>query len=123
MIESGRSRSKSSSCATGLKTKSKWWHQRLSCAILVLTISTRVDEDDIEDQCTALRKKLEAQQSSSSGPNAKGLKTHQVHELAEAKIRESERFRSALGISKNYEEGSHWKRQEEKMKAGSGEKD
>lgn len=41
---------------------------------------------------------------------------HQVHELAEAKIKESDRFRSALGISKNYEEGSHWKKQEERLR-------
>jgi hypothetical protein len=42
---------------------------------------------------------------------------HQVHELAEAKIKQDDRFRSALGISKNYEEGSHWKKQEEKLRA------
>lgn len=42
---------------------------------------------------------------------------HQVDELAEAKIKQDDRFRSALGISKNYEEGSHWKKQEEKLKA------
>lgn len=41
---------------------------------------------------------------------------HQVHELAEAKIKQDDRFRSALGISRNYEEGSHWKRQEERLK-------
>jgi hypothetical protein len=46
----------------------------------------------------------------------RGLKMHQVHELAEAKIKESDRFRSALGISKNYEEGSHWKKQEERLR-------
>ena len=48
--------------------------------------------------------------------DGKGLKMHQVHELAEAKIKESDRFRNALGISKNYEEGSHWKKQAEKQK-------
>jgi hypothetical protein len=47
----------------------------------------------------------------------KGLKMHQVHELAEAKIKQDDRFRSALGISRDYEEGSHWKKQEEKLKA------
>jgi len=41
---------------------------------------------------------------------------HQVHELAEAKIKQDDRFRSALGISKNYEEGGHWKKQEEKKR-------
>jgi len=39
---------------------------------------------------------------------------HQVHELAEAKIKQDDRFRSALGISRNYEEGDHWKKQDEK---------
>lgn len=94
------------------------WIKRLT------SLPIRVDEDEIEDQCTALRKKLAAEQGSKGGgPNAKGLKTHQVHELAEAKIRESEKFRSTLGISKNYEEGSHWRRQEEKLKGANGESD
>lgn len=51
------------------------------------------------------------------GPAKKRLKMHQVHELAEAKIKQDDRFRNALGISKNYEEGSHWKKQEERLKA------
>ncbi|RYC55428.1 hypothetical protein CHU98_g10780 [Xylaria longipes] len=46
----------------------------------------------------------------------RGLKAHQVHELADAKIKESERLRNALKISKDYEEGSHWKRQEERLR-------
>ncbi|KAL1306499.1 hypothetical protein AAFC00_005194 [Neodothiora populina] len=77
-----------------------------------------VDDDEIDDQCTALRKKLEQEQSGrrDTGTNARGLKSHQVHELAKAKIEESEKLRRALGISKDYEEGSHWKRQEEKAR-------
>ena len=39
-----------------------------------------------------------------------------MHELAEAKIEESEKLRKALGISKDYEEGSHWKKQEDRMR-------
>lgn len=75
----------------------------------------RVDEDAIDDQCDALRKRLEAEQArKGSGPSARGLKSHQVHELAQAKIQESEKLRRALGISKDYEEGSHWRRQEER---------
>lgn len=76
-----------------------------------------MDEDDIEDQCTALRKKLSAEQAGgrNAGPK-KGLKSHQVHELAKAKIEESERLRKALGIKADYEEGSHWKRQEERAR-------
>lgn len=74
-----------------------------------------VDEDDIDDQCDALRKKLEKEQASTPGAgNARGLKQHQVHEIAKAKIEESERLRKAFGISKDYEEGSHWRKQEEK---------
>lgn len=50
------------------------------------------------------------------GPNAKRLKSHQIHDLAKAKIEESERLRMALGISADYEEGSHWRKQEERMR-------
>ncbi|KAF2744521.1 pre-mRNA-splicing factor CWC21 [Sporormia fimetaria CBS 119925] len=77
-----------------------------------------VDEDEIDDQCTALRKKLEDERKAgkSSGPNARNLKSHQVHDLAKAKIEESERLRKALGISADYEEGGHWRKQEERMR-------
>lgn len=36
--------------------------------------------------------------------------------MADAKIKESERLRSALKISKDYQEGDHWRRQEEKTR-------
>lgn len=49
-------------------------------------------------------------------PPRKGFKMHQVHELADQKIKESERLRQALKIGKDYEEGGHWKRKEERMK-------
>ena len=39
-----------------------------------------------------------------------------MHDLAKAKIEETEKLRRAFGISKDYEEGSHWKRQEERKK-------
>jgi hypothetical protein len=60
----------------------------------------RVDDDEIDDRCTVLREKLEAerQKKGTLPANAKSLKSHQVHDLAEAKIRESERLRRALGI-------------------------
>ena len=78
----------------------------------------RVDEDEIDERCATLRKKLEAEQAqSAASSNARSFKSHQVHEIAKAKIEESERLRRALGISKDYEEGSHWRKQEErKMK-------
>jgi len=82
-----------------------------------LTWDYSVDEDEIEEQTDALRKKLLAEMERGGGRrDARGLKSHQVHELAEAKIKESDRFRSALGISKDYEEGSHWRKQEEKLR-------
>ena len=52
----------------------------------------------------------------SAGPK-KQFKEHQVHEMADAKIKESERLRKALKISSDYEEGSHWKRQEERLRS------
>ncbi|ROW12632.1 hypothetical protein VMCG_00119 [Cytospora schulzeri] len=79
-----------------------------------------IDEDEIEERCDELRKKLLEDQERNSrrgGPSVpkKGLKMHQVHELADAKIKESERLRRALKISKDYEEGSHWRRQDERL--------
>lgn len=77
-----------------------------------------VDEDEIDDQCEALRRKLDQERRDGKdlGPNAKRLKSHQVHDLAKAKMEESERLRKALGISEDYEEGSHWRKQEERMR-------
>ncbi|KAI1094742.1 cwf21-domain-containing protein [Rostrohypoxylon terebratum] len=75
-------------------------------------------EEEMDKQCDELRKKLQAKMAQSgadAGPR-KQLKAHQVHELADAKIKESERLRNALKISKNYEEGSHWKRQTERLR-------
>lgn len=73
------------------------------------------EEDDIEDACMALRKKLSATTATSGGcaGGKQQFKAHQVHELARAKIEESEKLRRALGISKDYQEGAHWKRQAE----------
>ncbi|KAF1967402.1 cwf21-domain-containing protein [Bimuria novae-zelandiae CBS 107.79] len=77
-----------------------------------------VDEDEIDDRCDGLRRKLEEERKAgkSSGPDARGLKSHQVHDLAQAKIEESERLRKALGISADYEEGSTWRKQEERLR-------
>lgn len=82
----------------------------------------RVPEDEIDEKCDALRKKLLAEMESKknsrgdSSSGRKGFKSHQVHEMADAKIKESERLRNALKISRDYEEGSHWKRQEERLR-------
>lgn len=77
-----------------------------------------VDEDEIDDRCEGLRRKLDQERKDGKdmGPNAKRLKSHQVHDLAKAKMEESERLRKALGISEDYEEGSHWRKQEERMR-------
>ncbi|KAH9883587.1 cwf21-domain-containing protein [Xylariomycetidae sp. FL2044] len=77
-----------------------------------------VDEDEIDRRCDQLRKELQADRNRGQNDSApkKGLKSHHVHELADAKIKETERLRNALKISKNYEEGSHWKRQEERLR-------
>ncbi|MCJ1395776.1 RNA-splicing factor, partial [Xylographa bjoerkii] len=79
-----------------------------------------VDEDEIEAQTAALRQKLAAARDGAK-TSGRGLKAHQVHELAAAKIEESERLRKALGIREDYEEGGHWKKQEERLREGVGE--
>ena len=65
-----------------------------------------------------MRKKLTAEAEKADGPktSARGLKSHQIHELEVAKGEESERLRKALGISEDYEEGSYWKKQEERLR-------
>jgi hypothetical protein len=92
-----------------------------------ICVGCRVDEEEIESRCDELRKKLLAEMEKNQqdgrrggvGPAArKSFKMHQVHELADAKIKESERLRQALKISKDYEEGSHWRRQEDRLKKG-----
>ncbi|KAG5982727.1 RNA-splicing factor [Claviceps digitariae] len=79
-----------------------------------------IDDDEIDKRCDDLREKLTAQAESGkkgSGPR-RTFKEHQVHEMADAKIKESERLRRALKISSDYEEGSHWRRQEERLRNG-----
>lgn len=73
-----------------------------------------VDEDEVDAQCDALRKKLEQEASNKDRSKGRHLKSHQVHDLAEAKIAEDERIRKALGIRSDYEEGAYWRRQEAK---------
>lgn len=45
-----------------------------------------------------------------------------MHEQAKAKIEESEKLRRALGIREDYEEGSHWRKQEERLRNAHDEK-
>lgn len=72
-----------------------------------------LDEDAIEEKCAALRAELiaasaavgEGEGGEGEGGRRKGYKSHQVHEMAAAKIMESERLRKALGIREDYTEG------------------
>lgn len=78
-----------------------------------------LSEEEIEQRCEELREKLlkelerdEEEGTVGSGGAAggggggrKGFKSYQVHELAEAKIEESERLRKALGITEDKETG------------------
>lgn len=76
-----------------------------------------LEEDAIEARCDDLRNKLlgELKANKDAGSRSKkSFKGHQIHEMADEKIKESERLRRALKISDNYQEGSHWKRQDEK---------
>ena len=79
-----------------------------------------LDEEEIEIQTEALRRKLTEPAAVSKRDGRAGvkgqLKPHQVHELAAAKIEESEKLRKALGIREDYEEGSHWRRDEERLR-------
>jgi cwf21 domain len=79
----------------------------------------KLDEEEIDERCDKLRQELleEMDGDGRRGGSGKGgtprkgkaLKPHQVHELAEAKIKESERLRKALGI-KEGREGKAWEK-------------
>jgi len=83
-----------------------------------------LSEEEIDERCEVLRKKLLALDEAGSGSGSGGgnggaggkgrrnLKSYQVHELAEAKIEESERLRRALGIKEDGETGeiSSWEK-------------
>lgn len=74
-----------------------------------------LDDEEIEKRCEAMREKLlrEMDEETKDGERGgvagkgkgRGLKSYQVHELAEAKIEESERLRKALGIKEDRETG------------------
>ncbi|KIX10563.1 uncharacterized protein Z518_01647 [Rhinocladiella mackenziei CBS 650.93] len=87
------------------------------------------EEDKIEEECDRLREKLTADMErnkdrdrnrSGGGKrvDGKGLKSYQVHELAEAKERESERLRKALGLKPGDipEDGEHPMARQEKRR-------
>ncbi|KAG5975771.1 RNA-splicing factor [Claviceps cyperi] len=79
-----------------------------------------IDDDEIDKRCDDLREKLtaEAESGKKGAGSRRTFKEHEVHEMADAKIKESERLRRALKISSDYEEGSHWRQQEERLRDG-----
>lgn len=77
-----------------------------------------LSEEEIDERCEALRQRLVKEmeaETEGGGGSAQGkkvvpkdrrqLKSYQVHELAEAKIQESERLRRALGLKEDRETG------------------
>ncbi|KAJ5887635.1 Pre-mRNA-splicing factor cwc21 [Penicillium taxi] len=70
-----------------------------------------LSEDEIDARCDMLRqellKELDNPRSGKMGPpkDRRALKSYQVHDLAEAKIEESERLRKAFGLRENRETG------------------
>lgn len=75
-----------------------------------------VEEEEIETQTEALRRRLMKENRNPKNSREKVLKIHDVHGQAEEKIKQDNRMRNALGINRNYEEGDHWKRQEERKR-------
>ncbi|KAF7717657.1 Uncharacterized protein PECH_002963 [Penicillium ucsense] len=79
-----------------------------------------LSEEEIDERCDALRQRLLKELEEDDAENAiagaargkktaprdrRQFKTYQVHELAEAKIEESERLRKALGLREDRETG------------------
>ncbi|KIV85017.1 hypothetical protein PV11_00755 [Exophiala sideris] len=84
-----------------------------------------VDEDKIDVECDELREKLTAEMARNNNKSGggrrvdgKALKSYQVHEMAEAKERESERLRKALGLKPGEirEDGEHPMARQEKRR-------
>jgi len=80
---------------------------------------TPLTEDEIDEKCEALRRRLTKEMEEEGDENRSShrqrarpdsaprerrqFKSYQVHEQAEAKLQESERLRKALGIKKDWE--------------------
>ncbi|CAK7208087.1 RNA-splicing factor [Sporothrix eucalyptigena] len=77
-----------------------------------------LDDEAIDERCDELRVKLTEESQRGGGTDGdvrQRFKAHQVHEQARAKIVESERLRRALRINKDYQEGEHWRRQDDRQ--------
>ena len=69
-----------------------------------------LSDEEIDERCEALRVRLTKEMEAGNGDvrrdgKDRRLKSYQVHELAEAKMVESERLRRALGIREDGETG------------------
>jgi hypothetical protein len=71
-----------------------------------------LSDEEIDERCEVLRVRLlaeldeELERGASKKPvDRRNLKTYQVHELAEAKIEETERLRRAFGLKEDRETG------------------
>lgn len=84
-----------------------------------LTWRRLTDEEskEIEHKCAEFRKKQLEDEGKRKDKPREQFKGHQVHEMADAKLKEMEKLGRAFKIPSNYEEGSHWRRQEERMKS------
>ena len=60
----------------------------------------KMNEDEIDEECESMRRGLVEEMERGRGKSGKSgkAKTYQVHEMAEAKARESEKLRRALGL-------------------------
>lgn len=84
----------------------------------------KLDEEEIEEECEKLRSSLIADLEKGRNKKSSGsgkTKSYQVHELAEAKARESEKLRRALGLKSNPDgeaggEGEHPMARQERRK-------
>ena len=84
----------------------------------------KLGDDEIEAETEKLREKLTREMersrsgATSGGGSKSRLKSYQVHELAEAKERESERLRRALGLKAGevQEDGEHPMARQEKRR-------
>jgi hypothetical protein len=78
-----------------------------------------LDEDEIDKRTDELRSQLQKESAKNKGKgDGRKLKGYEVHEAARRKKEEDKRVRKALGIREDYEEGGHWRRQEERKKEG-----
>ncbi|KAK4706186.1 ABC-2 type transport system permease protein, partial [Phenoliferia sp. Uapishka_3] len=84
--------------------------RRVEVKCLELEVSLQddgVEEDLVAAQVSALREKLLAQSANANGTERErgSIKSHERHELGQAKALQNERLRLAMGISKDHVEG------------------